>query len=153
MDERLLTPDEVAKRLRVKGYTVREWLRTGKLKGFRAGGRWRVREEDLEEQKELGLGYQYQGHAPGHIRGALEVAFDCPFADDKEWWQTFNRPEEAFLLLGMLWNCTDVVPHMLRSVIADWTGDDDLRQGCTYAQAARALKVRLSEVLEEGGRP
>ena len=40
--DRLLTPHEVADRLQVTVATVREWLRTGQLKGRRINGRWRV---------------------------------------------------------------------------------------------------------------
>jgi excisionase family DNA binding protein len=50
-DERILTTAEVAERLRVTEWTVRQWLLAGKLRGSRPGGRragWRVRESDLE---------------------------------------------------------------------------------------------------------
>jgi excisionase family DNA binding protein len=50
-EDRLLTVPEVADRLRVSEWTVREWLRDKKLKGYRPGGTkagWRVRENDLE---------------------------------------------------------------------------------------------------------
>ena len=53
--EKLLTPEDAAKALVVKPETVREWLRTGKLKGVKMGRLWRVRERDLEaflERKE-----------------------------------------------------------------------------------------------------
>jgi len=32
-----------------KEKTVREWLRTGKLKGKKVGRLWRIKESDLEE--------------------------------------------------------------------------------------------------------
>ncbi|MGA9754343.1 MAG: helix-turn-helix domain-containing protein [Desulfobaccales bacterium] len=49
MTENLLTPEDAAKILKVRVETVREWLRTGRLKGLKAGPRmWRVRESDLE---------------------------------------------------------------------------------------------------------
>jgi excisionase family DNA binding protein len=51
-EDRLLTADEIAKRLRVSLETVRRWLRSGELRGFRPGGTkagWRVRESDLAE--------------------------------------------------------------------------------------------------------
>ncbi len=45
--ERLLTVEQVAKRLQVNEYTVRRWLRDGELEGTPFGGRtgWRVSEE------------------------------------------------------------------------------------------------------------
>jgi excisionase family DNA binding protein len=46
--EKLLTPEDAAKALLVKPETLRGWLRTGKLKGVKAGRLWRVRESDLE---------------------------------------------------------------------------------------------------------
>ena len=50
-DERLFTVDEVAEKLRMKPGTVRNWLRTGRLKGFTLGktqAGWRVRESELQ---------------------------------------------------------------------------------------------------------
>jgi excisionase family DNA binding protein len=46
--EKLLTPEDAAKFLLVKPETLRGWLRTGKLKGVKAGRLWRVRESDLQ---------------------------------------------------------------------------------------------------------
>jgi excisionase family DNA binding protein len=49
--ERYLTVSEVAERLRVSEFTVRNWLRAGKLRGYRPGGTkagWRVTEDDLQ---------------------------------------------------------------------------------------------------------
>jgi len=38
-DKLLFTPEEVARLLRVKPVTVHSWLRTGKLKGHKVGGK------------------------------------------------------------------------------------------------------------------
>ena len=47
--EKLLTVKDAAKVLLVKPTTIREWLRTGKIKGVKVGNRlWRVRESELE---------------------------------------------------------------------------------------------------------
>jgi excisionase family DNA binding protein len=43
------TPEEVALELRVTRRTVYEWLTSGRLRGYRAGTRWRVRPEDVQE--------------------------------------------------------------------------------------------------------
>ena len=50
MTERLLTPEQAAERLAVAPKTIRDWLRTGKLKGRKLGGNklWRIREADLD---------------------------------------------------------------------------------------------------------
>jgi excisionase family DNA binding protein len=50
-DEEVLTVPEVAQRLRVTEGSVREWLRTGRLRGFRPGGTkagWRVPRSSLQ---------------------------------------------------------------------------------------------------------
>ena len=49
--EELLTVPEVAQRLRVHPETVRTYLRTGKLRGVRFGGKrsgWRIRASDVD---------------------------------------------------------------------------------------------------------
>lgn len=48
--ERFLTVPEVAERIRVSTWTVKSWLRSGRLRGYRPGGTkagWRVKETDL----------------------------------------------------------------------------------------------------------
>ena len=49
MQERIYTVTEIAEMLRVKDYTVREWLRTGQMGGFKAGRVWRIRQADVDE--------------------------------------------------------------------------------------------------------
>jgi excisionase family DNA binding protein len=49
-EDRLLTVQEVAERLRLKPETVRRWLRSGKLRGISLGSDhagWRVRESEV----------------------------------------------------------------------------------------------------------
>jgi excisionase family DNA binding protein len=50
IDERLFTVGEIAAHLRVNEFTVRRWLREGRLRGFRLGGPsgWRIRASDLD---------------------------------------------------------------------------------------------------------
>jgi excisionase family DNA binding protein len=45
----LLTPKIVAEQLDVNEQTIRLWIRTGKLKGKKLGGEWRIDTEDLDE--------------------------------------------------------------------------------------------------------
>lgn len=50
-EQKLLTVPEVADRIRVSEYTVREWLRAGRMKGLKPGGDrtgWRIRESEVE---------------------------------------------------------------------------------------------------------
>ena len=48
MEEKLLTPKEVASILAVSPKSVREWLQQGRLKGVRVGRLWRIRKRDLD---------------------------------------------------------------------------------------------------------
>ncbi|MBE3142186.1 MAG: helix-turn-helix domain-containing protein [Thermoplasmata archaeon] len=41
------TPEEASKILVVHLNTIYNWLRKGELKGFKIGGIWRIRKEDL----------------------------------------------------------------------------------------------------------
>ncbi len=55
VQERFLTVPEIAERLHVSEWTVREWLRGGRLRGYLPAGRrggWRVKEADLERYME-----------------------------------------------------------------------------------------------------
>lgn len=45
---KIFTPEEVALKLTVSPKTVKDWLRSGKLRGVKVGRLWRVRESDLE---------------------------------------------------------------------------------------------------------
>jgi excisionase family DNA binding protein len=46
--ENLFTVNQVAERLQVRPKTVREWLKAGRLKGVKIGGRfWRIKESEL----------------------------------------------------------------------------------------------------------
>lgn len=47
----MMTLREVAKELRVSEWTVRKWLKQGRLPGYRLGTKagWRIKEKDLEE--------------------------------------------------------------------------------------------------------
>jgi excisionase family DNA binding protein len=48
MVDEYLTIEEAASRVKVKPDTLRLWLRTGRLKGLKAGRLWRVKTTDLE---------------------------------------------------------------------------------------------------------
>jgi excisionase family DNA binding protein len=49
MQDRFLTPEEVADHLAISPRTLKEWLRQGKMKGFKAGSLWRISSGDLKE--------------------------------------------------------------------------------------------------------
>ena len=48
-EERLLTLEEAASRLRVKPNTLRKWLRVGYVPGLKIHSTWRLKVENLEE--------------------------------------------------------------------------------------------------------
>ncbi|MCC3145767.1 helix-turn-helix domain-containing protein [Halanaerobium sp. Z-7514] len=45
----IYTPDEIAEKLKISEQTVRRYLREEKIKGFKLGNSWRVKEKDLLE--------------------------------------------------------------------------------------------------------
>jgi excisionase family DNA binding protein len=47
--DRLITPKDAADRLAVSPSTVLLWLKTGQLRGVKAGKLWRIRERAIEE--------------------------------------------------------------------------------------------------------
>jgi len=47
-NETLLTPDEVAERLKLSSFTVANMLRAGTLPGMKVGTLWRIRAADLD---------------------------------------------------------------------------------------------------------
>ncbi len=48
VEQRYLTPFDVAKHLQMNERTVTLWLRNGHLRGFKIGKEWRVSELDLD---------------------------------------------------------------------------------------------------------
>lgn len=50
--EKLYTPEEAAEILQVHPYTIRKWLRAGKIQGKKFGRVWRIPESALEAVKE-----------------------------------------------------------------------------------------------------
>ncbi len=47
--ERFYTAEELAERLQVSVQTVRRWVKSGKLNGYKPGKELRIRATDLEE--------------------------------------------------------------------------------------------------------
>ena len=52
--EKLLTPTDVANRLQMNERTVTQWLRKGRLRGFKLGKEWRISPDDLQAFLEAG---------------------------------------------------------------------------------------------------
>jgi excisionase family DNA binding protein len=49
VDEIYLTVDDAAKVLAVSPYTLRQWLKAGKVRGIKIGTKWRVTRAALNE--------------------------------------------------------------------------------------------------------
>jgi len=73
MVERLLTPEEVAKKLAMSVKSVRNWLRQGKLKGIKVGRLWRIRESDLEEFLKMGESPPLRSYSKSQIEEFLKL--------------------------------------------------------------------------------
>jgi excisionase family DNA binding protein len=56
--QKLYTPSEVAEIIKIHPDTVRIWLRTKRLKGFRTRAGWRVQESDLQAWAAEQRGYE-----------------------------------------------------------------------------------------------
>lgn len=50
----MYTPKEFAYTFKLSSYTVRSWLRQGKIKGVKFGGRWMITNEEVERLKKEG---------------------------------------------------------------------------------------------------
>ena len=48
MNENLLSAKEISKQYKVSYITVFRWIKSGKLKAFKVGKQYRVKQEDLE---------------------------------------------------------------------------------------------------------
>ncbi len=47
--ENILTAEEVAEYFRIHPYTVKRLARAGKLPGFKIGGQWRFKKQDIDK--------------------------------------------------------------------------------------------------------
>ena len=47
----LLKPETVAEELQISVYTIKEWIKKGKIKAVKVGRFWRIPEEELERLK------------------------------------------------------------------------------------------------------
>jgi hypothetical protein len=82
-------------------------------------------------------------HVPGYLRdtfvwlieGKESVAEEFYADKTRARLEEMNADEQLRWLSGQLWNCTDILPGSVCTEL-------DLRQGSTYAQAARLLRGR-----------
>ncbi|MCM0758495.1 helix-turn-helix domain-containing protein [Sporomusa sphaeroides DSM 2875] len=83
----MITVEEVAKGLNVTQATVRFWLKTGRLKGVKAGKQWRIMPEELREMIPFGV-----------LFGSLETSNDAVELAKKVYpdqWKMMQEAHEA----------------------------------------------------------
>lgn len=137
--------DTVAELLNVRESIVEKWLEKGSLNGNKINENWLIKDEDLYEFRRNGIEHHYFPDTNlANVEEALSYAFE---GDYNKWWQQFEKPEDAFLLLGELWNNENLVSNYVCKAVAEWTRTDDLRNVNTYAKAARALEEWLRKEL------
>ena len=85
------------------------------------------------------------GHAPGDLRNAFfnaVEAYDSWLSGEQE--PTVELRQQQLPIsqvCGLLWNCTDTVPTILRSYFRDW---DEPEPG-SYSTAARLLRLLIAD--------
>lgn len=88
------------------------------------------------------------GHAPGDLRDAFIEAIGA-----YELWNT-GEPEPTVevrehqvpigKVFGLLWNCSDIMPNRICSMVADLDQDGEIKRR-TFGAAARWLKGQIRE--------
>jgi excisionase family DNA binding protein len=79
MSQELLTIEEAADYLKVTPFTVRRYLREGKLPGLKVGGQWRIGRDDLTDKLRAGVvGVQNLSRINGR-----NLAYQTDFFDHK----------------------------------------------------------------------
>ena len=59
--EEVLTAEEVAEYLRIHPYTLRRLARAGKLPGFKIGGQWRFRKDEIDAWSKASVNKRKRG--------------------------------------------------------------------------------------------
>ena len=54
MEDEFLTIEEISKRLKVKDFTVRDWIRKKQLRAYQVGREYRVKAKDFDDFLERG---------------------------------------------------------------------------------------------------
>jgi excisionase family DNA binding protein len=110
--QKYYTPEEVAEELRVTRRSVYEWLKTGRLRGLRAGNRWRIRTEDLtaftqpessaaptvsaeERAKRVWAGLGSMAHVPVTVDEYLQSKREESEVEDRRWARLTGGEAEA----------------------------------------------------------
>jgi hypothetical protein len=95
------------------------------------------------------------GHAGSHLREALlealeaqdewwkNIEIDFDYERHNRWWSRLSSQRRARWLLGQLWNCTDIVPGMIRRDMREWFPDDP--EPFTYGRLVRLLARNLKD--------
>ena len=64
MAKKVYNIDEVAESLQTSHVTIRGLIKNGYLKAFKLGGRYLIRDKDIDEFLESAIGFDYTGGCP-----------------------------------------------------------------------------------------
>ena len=88
------------------------------------------------------------GHAPGDLRDAFAEAVDAFAAwrdgDAEPRVEVRERPVPISALCGLLWNCRDALPSLLRTALED----AGFERCGSYASAARQMKAAIVQLTQ-----
>ena len=127
-----LTTTQAAEMMGCHINTIRNQIRSGKLRAAKFGRGWRIRKSDLLASLKTP---QRGGHAPGYLRDAFLEWLEGERGDVVD---VDEKPQTLRWLIGQLWHCTDVLPG--------WACDElDIPLGSTYAKAVQAVAGDLRE--------
>lgn len=83
-----------------------------------------------------------EGHATGGLGDSIIEALDNLQAKKiKSWYDAFSSLKEARKAAGKLWHCTDIVGHIIGTVVQDEFRCE--KKPCTMAQISRVLLADL----------
>jgi len=150
----LLTKKDMAKMFRVSEKTI-DKLRKEGMPHHMVGGSVRFEKEKamqwLEENKRHdGTKELSRESYPEVIRAPIIKAFDAATANNNEWWQNFQSPDDALKSLGRLWKCPDIVPGKTVEQASKWLQSkrhEELGRFYTYARFVRHLRPVLLAVI------
>src|SRR5262249_28564108 len=93
------------------------------------------------------------GHCPGHVREAFCSALYAfegwpdGTPEPTVYFEVNYEPRQILIskVCGLVWNCSDILPREMRSILQDTGLFEDMRS-CTYGAAARVMRAHILEL-------
>ena len=157
-NEEFISPEEVGERLGVSVYTVRRWVKEGKLRAFKPGKEYRIQESDLEEflrTREVRPKAPRRSPSERSFNDVLEEERRSRFAEmistaaDK-WAETMTAPDtDPKIVAGVVDAILD-----LHAVIRTFLEDEKRRRALTNEEGDEIIAVlrQLHETASVGVR-